>query len=213
VVKLAASLAQNWPNAPPVAYDQLGTPAGFADDVLPTEAANVTGAFPIQDLQMQPGAQDRYRPYPQTYGVQGPVPGIGNGSEPPQNQGPTDADLRAVAAAAQSGRREIFDTAALGALVKHTRLASLLQRGNSRCLQVTSWLGDLLTHMHWNTDEWAEQFGQSEVGPLEDQIRSQFEGLGDLFLTLQEKAVTDGPDAGILPGLRPQDASENVDTN
>lgn len=211
-VKYATSytrgLADDSPVAPTLPFDQLPAPASFADDIIPTETG--TGAaIPIDDMLMQPGAYDRYRPYPQEYGIMGDVPGIGNGSEPAPRD-PGRNDLEAVSAAASGGRRELFDTAALAALVKHKRLATLTDECRKRLGKAVSDLGDMLAHLHWNTEEWAEQYGETEVGPLEDQIQSQFEGLGELVLTLQEKAVGDGLDPGILPTLRPNDGSETM---
>ncbi len=209
-VKYAAGgqygLAHNAPNSPHMEFDQLGVPASFADDIMPTQSAASTG-IPIQDMLAQPGAPDKYRPYPQDYGTLRGLPGIGNGAEPPQ-AGPTAGDLRAVSDAASSGKRELFDTAALAALVKYTRLPSLLERIRTRTARTVTDLADLLAHMYWNTDEWSDQYGQTEVGPLEDQIRSQFEGLGDLILTLQEKAVESDVDTGVLPEPEPTDGGD-----
>jgi len=208
------NLADDAPNAPTMPFDQIAAPASFADDVVPTETGSVV-SIPIQDMLMRAGAQDRYRPYPMTYGIQGDVPGIGNGSEPPppskdEDKGYSDRDvLGSVATAAASGRRELFDTAFLAALVKHKRIGTLLQETKTRLSKAVSDLGDLLAHMHWNIDAWTEQFGESEVGPLEDQMQSQFEGLGELVLLLQEKIVGNTPDAGIIPELRPPSGGDS----
>ena len=70
-------------------------------------------------------------------------------------------------------------------------------------------LGDILAHMAWNTEEWSDQFGRSEIGPLEDQVRDLFDGLGDLYLTLKEKTIAGDPDAGILPDEKPGDATDS----
>ena len=66
----------------------------------------------------------------------------------------------------------------------------------------------MLAHMYWNVDEWADQFGETEIGPLEDHIKGLFEGLGELYLTLQEKTVNEGPDTGILPKMDPGDGAD-----
>lgn len=199
-------LAHNSPNSPHLEFDQYGVPASFADDVVPSESS-VSAAVPIDDMLPQPGANDRYRPYPQDYGTERPLPGIGNGNEPP-SRNPGESDLRAISDAAASGKRELFDTAALAALVKYTRLQSLLERVRARTQKTVSDLADLLAHMYWNTDEWTEQYGQTEIGPMEDQLRSQFEGLGDLFLRLQEKTVEGEIDTGILPDAAAADGAD-----
>ena len=214
-VKYAASydtgLARNWPNAPTIGYDQEAAPAGFADDIMPTETAS-TLSLPIQDMMMQPGAAERYRQYPVEYGVNAPMPGVGNtagqSSGVSKANGPDGKDLETVESASRTGKRELFDTAALGALVKNTRLQSLKQKISPKLLKTVSDLGDMLAHMYWNVDEWADQFGETEIGPLEDHIKGLFEGLGELYLTLQEKSVNEGPDTGVLPEMDPGDGAD-----
>jgi hypothetical protein len=115
-----------------------------------------------------------------------------------------------VSDAAATGKKELFDTASLGALVKNTRLTSLLEKGKTKVLGTVNWLGDALAHLYWNVDEWTDQYGDSEIGPLEDQLRGLFEELGDTFLRLREKAVETGPDAGILPDTRPSDGGDEA---
>lgn len=202
-------LAHDWPNSPVMPFDQISAPASFADDVVPTETGSAV-AVPVQDMLMQPGAAERYRPYPVDYGVKTRLPGVGNDGGGIGSGGDHRSDLSAVATAARSGRRELFDTAALAALVKHKRLRTLLEESRADLGRAVTRLGDNLAHLYWNQDEWADQFGEGEVGPLEDQIRSQFEKLGDLVLTLQEKAPTEGLDPGILPALAPADGSESA---
>lgn len=213
------NLPHDWPNAPAVDLVTPEAPAGFADDVVPSEAP-IDRATPIPDLLMQPGAMDRYRPYPVEHGVRAPVPGIGNGSDPdpvaggadgPEAGGPDGGDLTTVARSAATGRRELFDTAALASLVKHTKFTSLKSKVAPHLIKSVSGLGDLLAHLYWNIDEWAERFGESEVGPLEDQLRGAFESLGELYLTLQEKAVSDGENYGVLPRLEPGDGADAKD--
>lgn len=212
----ASGMPTDWPNAPAMAFDQIPAPAGFAEDILPTETQSAI-AQPINDLLMQPGDRDRYRPYPMEFGVSTPIAGIGNGTDALMNdrlsggeeaEGPSESDLKTVSTASATGRRELFDTAALAALVKHTRLENLRRKVSGSMIKTVSGLADLLAHMYWNVEEWAEQLGQSEVGPLEDQTRGLFDGLGDLYLTLQEKAVSDGPDYGVLPAMGPASGAD-----
>ena len=201
----AQSLSTSSPNAPVVDYDQIAAPASFADDVVPSETSSMI-SVPIQDMLMRAGTKDKFRAYPTEAGVSANMPGVGNDGNPHYGSGTNDLDT--VATAAASGRREVFDTAGLAALVKHKRLGSLLNEVRGPMGKLVTYLGDLLAHCYWNTDEWAEQYGESEVGPLEDRMLSQFEGLGELLLTLQEKMVGDDPAAGILPESQPNNAGE-----
>lgn len=204
-------LALNFPGAPTLPFDQVAAPASFADDVVPSETGSSV-SVPIQDMLMQPGAPDRYRPYPVQHGVQTRLPGIGNDdSSGTPGGGPTDKDLQAVATTADGDRRDLFDTASLATLVKHKRLDTLLSGSRNKLGAAVTELGDDLAHLYWNTDEWAEKFGEGEIGPLEDQMLSQFEKLGELVLTMQEKTIDDTIDPGILPTIAPSDASEQGD--
>lgn len=200
-VKYAApyqqGLSNDWPNAPS-SYDEVMEQRGaFADDIVPTESSSSI-PLTINDLAEQPGTIDRYRPYPMEHGVDSPMDGVGNANQQ-NSQGPSEGDMATVSRAAETGRRELFDTAALAALIKHTSIRRMLEEVTPRVSKCVSDLADMLAHLYWNVDEWTEQFGESEVGPLEDQMRDLFDGLGELYLTLQEKRVDDPRDHGILP--------------
>lgn len=205
-------LAHNYPGAPSMPFDQVMAPASFADDIVPSETG-LSASIPIEDMLMQSSAPDRYRPHPVGHGVQTRLPGIGNDDDNgnPTSAGPSSRDLQAVATSSGTGKRDLFDTASLATLVKYKRLDSLLHDTRGILGKAVTALGDDLAHLYWNTDEWSDRFGEGEIGPLEDRLRSQFEELGELALTLQEKAVEDGLDAGILPEMSPADNSEQSD--
>lgn len=203
------NLALNFPNSPTLPFDLISSPANFADDIVPSETSSRIRVA-INDMQMQPGAMDRHRIYPTEQGVLGGLGGIGNsGDASTMRSGSKDLD--AVADAVRSGRRDLFDTAAFATLVKHKRLDTLLRETRRNLGAAVTSLGDDLAHLYWNTDEWSERFGEGEIGPLEDQMLSQFEKLGELVLTLQENAARNGPDMSILPEIGPSDNSEQGD--
>jgi hypothetical protein len=213
-VKYAAGpglgLSYTYPTAPVVAEDRITAPQGFADDILPTVTSSMI-AQAIPDMLEQTGARERYRPYPMEQGMQVSAPGVGNSGDTfggKEDYDPSD-DVAAVSEAAQSGRKELFDTAAMAALVKHTKLRSLIEQVSPRMMRQVTDLGNMLAHMAWNNEEWTERYGRSDVGALEDRIRDLFDGLGDLYLDLREKTVAGDPDAGILPDEEPGDAADS----
>lgn len=216
-------LSHSYPNAPGIDEPMTQQPHGFADDVVPSETS-ASLEMTIEDLMQQSDTADRYRSWPVQAGVRAPMEGIGNGTATGggvseegaggpggagHSLGPTDKDLQVISRAARTGRKELFDTAGLAALVKHTRLPRLLEETSARMAKTISDLGDIIAHMAWNVDEWTEQFGESEIGPIEDQVQDIFDGLGDLSLTLQEKQVTSLRDFGILPREYEGDGGDN----
>jgi hypothetical protein len=193
----------DWPNAPTVTDEQLVQSAGFADDVVPSEIASEL-RVPIEDLGQQPGTNIAARPYPQEEGLDVPLHGIGNSGDSGLRLSPREVDT--VAAAARSGSRELFDTTSLAVLVKRTKLDSVITKVTKAATRWMNEAADCLCHLAWNADEWAERFGKHEIGPLEDQLSDHFDGVGDLALSLQEKAVDGGRDFGILPKIDTVDA-------
>lgn len=204
-----SNLSTEWPNAPSNVFDVVSPPTGFADDIVPSESP-YSVQTPITDLLMNSRGIERSRPWPTESGIDVDLPGVGNSAPVAGGNvaGPSDDDLRHVADAAESGRRELFDTAALAALVKHTRLPTLREETDPRMLRTVSDLGDNLAHLAWNADAWAERYGRTELGLIEDQIKDTFTGLGDLYLVLQEQAAEDDPPAGVLPDEDVGDAGD-----
>lgn len=203
-----SNLPTDWPNAPAYGFDTVSAPTGFADDIAPSEVP-YSLQTPIPDLLMTSRAMERARPWPTESGIDVDLPGIGNSAGGgAADAGPDEGDMRAVSDAAVSGSRELFDTAALAALVKHTRLPTLREETDPRMLRTVTDLGDNLAHLAWNADAWAQRYGRGELGALEDQLKDMFTGLGDLYLTLQEQAAEDDPPAGVLPEEDPGDAGD-----
>lgn len=210
-------LETNFPNAPGLEELRQEAPGGFDDDIAPSEGPQSV-AMTVNDLTEQPGTSDRYTNYPLDAGAQIPIPGIGNSGDASTqgpgggtgggSQGLTAEEARRVAGAAQSGVKELFDTTSIAALVKRKRIDPVIDKITKACTSVMNALADGLCHLYWNSDDWADRFGQTELGPLEDQFRDHFEGLGDMSLGLEEKNVDSGRDFGLLPELANVDASQ-----
>jgi hypothetical protein len=119
----------------------------------------------------------------------------------PKRQGPDPRDLKVIHEAARSGRRQIFETAALAALLKQTPMSAVVDRPLPKMLQEVTALGNKLIHSYWNVDAWNGRYGDTQVPQIRDRIRGLFEELGDLFLTLRETDADRGQDDTILPDL------------
>lgn len=96
--------------------------------------------------------------------------------------------------AAQSGQKEVFDTAMIGSLLKATRDDSMVDRWLPDIMKGMDRIGRILMIFYWHQDEFGERYGQSELPELEDGIRNAFEAIGDILLALRQKTVDPYPD-------------------
>jgi hypothetical protein len=91
--------------------------------------------------------------------------------------------------AAQTGQKEVFDTAVIGSLVNAVRQDSIIDRYLQDLTTGLDRLGRLLFMFYWHNDEFSDRFGKSDMPELEDSLRNAFEGTGDLVLYLKQKNV------------------------
>ena len=105
-----------------------------------------------------------------------------------------DKDLQSVLDAAQSGQREVFDTAMIGGLLRAVRDDSLVDRYMGELTKGLDKLGRILFMFYWHGDRFAERYGKSDMPELEDSLRNAFEMLGDVILFLKQKTIEPYPD-------------------
>jgi hypothetical protein len=167
-------LQKNGPNAPampeaPIGYDDL-----------------MGGNVPTQGMQeqdmhvpdMSAANTDR-----SVYQAMGPEPDY---------QGPPapDRDTQATALqAAQTGQKEIFDTAMIGSLLKAVHDDNLVDRYMGDLMKGLDRLGRILFLFYWHNEKFAERYGQQDMVELEDGLRNAFEGTGDVTLFLLQRSV------------------------
>ena len=113
--------------------------------------------------------------------------------------------MKSLMDASQTGRRDLFDTAALSTLIRYTTIDTVLSRLLPCLWRQTNEAGSTIAHMLWNRDDYEEKFGRSDYGVLLDRIRDLFESSGLLFLKLKEKAPGRFGTETILPDLDPSD--------
>lgn len=102
---------------------------------------------------------------------------------------PPDQMAMLASQAAQTGQKEVFDTAVIGSLVNAVRQDSIIDRYLGDLTTGLDRLGRLLFMFYWHNDEFADRFGKSDLPELEDSLRNAFEGMGDLVLYLKQKNV------------------------
>jgi hypothetical protein len=103
-------------------------------------------------------------------------------------------DVRSVIDAAQSGQREVFDTAMVGAMLRAVRDDSLVDRYMGELTKGLDKLGRILFMFYWHGDRFAERYGKSDMPELEDSLRNAFEMLGDVILFLKQKTIEPYPE-------------------
>jgi hypothetical protein len=103
-------------------------------------------------------------------------------------------DVRSVVDAAQSGQKEVFDTAMVGAMLRAVRDDSLVDRYMGELTKGLDKLGRILFMFYWHGDRFAERYGKSDMPELEDSLRNAFEMLGDVILFLKQKTIEPYPE-------------------
>lgn len=103
-------------------------------------------------------------------------------------------DIRSVVNAAQSGQREVFDTAMVGAMLRTVRDDGMVDRYMGELTKGLDKLGRILFMFYWHGDRFAERYGKSDMPELEDSLRNAFEMLGDVILFLKQKTIEAYPE-------------------
>lgn len=122
-----------------------------------------------------------------------PVPDLDSGRTDPSIYDPfytpDTQSMQVAQQAAQSGQKEVFDTAMISGMLKTVRQESIIDRYLGPLMQALDKLGRLLFMFYWHQEEFEERYGKQDLPELEDSLRNAFETLGDVTLFLKEKSV------------------------
>jgi hypothetical protein len=145
--------------------------------------------MPITDLQARSYDRSGYDPRPEATSQ----PYMVGGSSKKSSSGPDKQTMETAMHAAETGQKEVFDTAMLGSMLKSVR-------GDS----VDKYMGDLVKGMdriarilfmlYWHMEEFEERYGKQDLPELEDGLRNAFEAVGDIVLFLKQKTIEPYPD-------------------
>lgn len=102
--------------------------------------------------------------------------------------------VQQVLDAAQTGQREVFDTAMIGSMLRAVRDDGLVDRYMGDLTKGLDKLGRILFMFYWHGDRFAERYGKSDMPELEDSLRNAFEMLGDVILFLKQKTIEPFPE-------------------
>lgn len=103
-------------------------------------------------------------------------------------------DIQSVVGAAQTGQKDVFDTAMVGAMLRAVRDDSLVDRYMGELTKGLDKLGRILFMFYWHGDRFAERYGKADMPELEDSLRNAFEMLGDVILFLKQKTIEPYPE-------------------
>lgn len=154
----------------PEPQQSSGGPMGYDG---PTENTQIT-EVPVTDMQAQPQEpmptdMDEYNPY--RNGSQAGAGSAGGSGSTGQNTDVTD-NMSLVSSLMREPANDQMADQHLPALVA--------------CMDA---LGQLLFQFYQHGDIFADRYGQRDMPELEDALRSQFEGVGDLVIFLKRKTV------------------------
>ena len=102
---------------------------------------------------------------------------------------PDQGAMQVAQSAAQSGQKEVFDTAMISGMLKAVRQDSLVDRYLGDLMKALDKIGRILFMFYWHQEEFEDRYGKQDLPELEDSLRNAFEVLGDVCLFLKEKQV------------------------
>jgi hypothetical protein len=104
--------------------------------------------------------------------------------------GPDPQTMMTARRAAQTGQKEVFDTAMLGSLLKVLRQDNMVDRYMGDLMKGMDRLGRILFLYYWHGEAFEDRYGKQDMPELEDGLRNAFEGIGDIVLVLKRKAIS-----------------------
>ena len=100
-------------------------------------------------------------------------------------------DIDMINQAAESGQKDVFDSAALGALINVNDINQELDTYAADMVKALDKLGRTLFLMYWHQEEVQDRYGKQAVTDLQDNVRSTFQSLGDVILDMKQKSPID----------------------
>jgi len=105
-----------------------------------------------------------------------------------------DPVVKKIMQAAESGQRDVFDTAMIGAMLRAVRDDGLVDRYMGDLTKGLDRIGRILFMFYWHGDRFAERYGKADMPELEDSLRNAFEMIGDVILFLKQKTIEAYPE-------------------
>ena len=97
--------------------------------------------------------------------------------------------LMAAGHAAQTHRKDVFDTTTLAGLIKTMNSSDMTDKFLSDLMVGEDRIGRLLFMFYWHNDKVQDRYGKEEMSELESALRNTFKAVGDLILFLKKKSI------------------------
>ena len=104
-----------------------------------------------------------------------------------------DEDINRAQYAAQTGQKEVFDTAALASLTKTVNIDDMVDKYLSDIITGMDRIGRILFMYYWHYDAFKDRYGRQDMMDLEEALRNTFKSVGDVVLFLKQKTVMPEP--------------------
>jgi hypothetical protein len=123
-----------------------------------------------------------------------PVPMPAGAPAIPMNAPPNQGNMQLAQQAAQTGQKDVFDAAMIGSLLRAGRQESMVDQDVRVMDDALDRIGRQIFRFYWHNDKYSDRYGKSELPELEENLLSNFDGMGDLVLFLMNKEIESGPD-------------------
>jgi hypothetical protein len=127
------------------------------------------------------------------YSLQGQR-GLNIGGQSQQEMQADPNAMNTAMQAAQAGQKKVFDHAAIGGLSRMYDPSAVIDAYIPEMSKALDRVGRILFIFYWKNEEFAERYGNEDMGEMEDLIRGVFKSFGDLVLKLKQQSVdTEAP--------------------
>lgn len=100
-------------------------------------------------------------------------------------------DMESMDKAVQTGQKDVFDAAAIGALINIDSIDEEIDSFIPNLIGALDKLGRTLFLIYWHGEDVQERYGKQEVKDLEDNVKSVFTKLGGVILDLKTQSPAD----------------------
>lgn len=178
--------AEGFEGLPPFPTDEIDTTYGNELNAL------FPGQIPI-NLRIPKTPEDNR----EFYMYQSPFGGGGHEGNGVGGSGgiPEPSPLDQAQQAAQTGQKEVFDASIMGSLLKSHAPTELVDRFLPTIITGMDRLGRIMFLVMWHFDEFEQRYGENDIAEMIDNLKSSFEGIGDLIMFLKKRSLSGDPDS------------------